>query len=160
MAKLCILYRYTWGKLCWTISRTFMFRHFLQQIDNFPNLLQMVPKGPQSIPKHVRRKSEKCPKMSENLRKIVRNVSQTYPKFFKNLYDEKSLPVVPGIYPGTLRIRLQPLSVSNPIGLIPSQQIGSPELSYVSELETKTHRNNLVAEKVTWAFSKLKKALF
>ena len=67
---------------------------------------------------------------------------------------------MPGIEPGTLRIRLQPLSASQPIGLIPSQDKGSPELSYVSELDKNTHRNNLVAEKVTWAFSKLKKTLF
>ena len=33
---------------------------------------------------------------------------------------------------------LPPLSVSQPIGLIPSQEIGSPELSYVSELDKNT----------------------
>ena len=67
---------------------------------------------------------------------------------------------MPGIEPGTLRIRLQPLSASNPIGLIPSQDKGSPELSYVSELDKNTRRNHPVAEKAVWAFSSLKKALF
>ena len=84
--------------------------------------------------------SEKCPKMCPEHTPKSSEISQKY--------DKKSLSVAPGIEPGTLRIRLQPLSVSNPIGLIPSQQIGSPWISYVSELET---------EKVTWAFSKLKK---
>ena len=55
---------------------------------------------------------------------------------------------------------LPPPSASNPTGLIPSQQIGSPELSYDSELETKAHRNNLVAEEVTLSFSKLKKQFY
>ena len=129
-------------------------------------------KCPKICPKHVRKYSKNVrkhvPNMSENVRKISENMSQTSPKMSEKCpkmcpghtpksseisqkYDKKSLSVAPGIEPGTLRIRLQPLSVSNPIGLIPSQQIGSPWISYVSELET---------EKVTWAFSKLKKTLF
>ena len=67
--------------------------------------------------------------------------------------------VAPGIEPGTLRIRLQPPSGSQPIGLIPSRDKGSPELSYVSKLETKTHRNNLVAEKA-FGFVRSKKGTF
>ena len=61
---------------------------------------------------------------------------RTYSKV-QQTYDHKSLSVVPGIEPGTLRIRLQPLSEDQPIGLIPSQDKGSSELSYVSELEKK-----------------------
>ena len=42
--------------------------------------------------------------------------------------------------------------MSQPIGLIPSQDKGSPELSYVSELDKNTHRTNLVAEKAFGLF--------
>ena len=55
---------------------------------------------------------------------------------------------------------LPPPSASNPIGLILSQEIGSPERSYVSELDKNTHRNNLVAEKVTWVFVEIRKNTF
>ena len=100
--------------------------------------------------------AQTSPKMSETCPKMCPEHSNNSSTILHK-YDKSTLSVAPGIEPGTRRIRLQPLSASNPIGLIPSQQIGSPELSHVSELETKTHRNNLVAEKVTWAFSKLKK---
>ena len=72
------------------------------------------------------------------------------PKVFLNMSEKypRTVSVGPGIEPGTLRIRLQPLSEDQPIGLIiPSQQIGSPRMSYVSKLEEQTARNNLVAEK-------------
>ena len=60
-------------------------------LQNLPNLSQMVPKGPQTTPKHVQQKSEKCP---------------------------KTVSVGPGIEPGTLRIRLRDRSEDQPIGLI------------------------------------------
>ena len=47
----------------------------------------MVPKGPQTIPKHVRKKSEKCPKsirkVSQTCPKSVPNMSQNLPKCLK-----------------------------------------------------------------------------
>ena len=58
----------------------------------------MVPKGPHTIPKHVRTKSEEPSEMSPNQ---VPNSSEISQK-----YDNKQLPAVPGIEPGTLRIRL------------------------------------------------------
>ena len=75
-------------------------------LENLPNLSQMVPKGPQTTPKHVQQKSEKCP---------------------------KTVSVGPGIEPGTLRIRLPDRSEDQPIGLISSPERGSLELSYVSK---------------------------
>ena len=77
-----------------------------QNIEHLPNLSQMVPKGPQTTPKHVQKKSEKCP---------------------------KTVSVGPGIEPGTLRIRLPDRSEDQPIGLISSPERGSLELSYVSK---------------------------
>jgi hypothetical protein len=73
----------------------FMFAHFEQfyfstfftkNIKNIQNLFQIVPKGPQTIPKHVQQNpksvqqvSEKCPtsvqKVSENCPKSVQKVS-------------------------------------------------------------------------------------
>ena len=120
------------------------------------NMSQTCPKMseicPKTCPKHLR----KCPK---NVRKRVPNIPRNIQKSLKNMITNHSRSH-PESNPVPSLPSLPPLSVSQPIGLIPSQDKGSPELSYVSELETKTHRNNLVAEKVTWAFLKLKKALF
>ena len=123
---------------------------FPKNLKILPNLSQMVPKGPQTIPKRVqkipkntRKMSEKCPKnvrkVSKKCPKSVRKISKKCPKHLQNSskksqkYGKKSLSVVPRIEPGTLRIPLQHLSEDQPIGLIPSQQRGSPEISYVSK---------------------------
>ncbi len=139
-----------WDVIC----STFVEKQILKSSPTYPKWSHKVPN---TFPNMSETKKTKiCTniirKCSTHLRKCVPNIPQIL-----QTYDKKTVPAVPGIETGTLRIRLQPLSASNPIGLIPSQQIGSPELSYESELEPKTHRNNLVAEKVTWAFSQLKK---
>ena len=96
----------------------------------------MVPKGPQTIPKHVRTKPKKCPKsirkVSKKSPKSVRNISKIIKKKSQK-YGKQSLSVEPGIEPGTLRIQLQHLPASQTIGLISSQERGSPETSYVSK---------------------------
>ena len=91
-----------------------------------------------TCPGHVR----KCPK---NVRKHAPNMSENVRKPWKNTIKShfrpcpESNPVPSGSDSGAG-------SVSQPIGLIPSQDKGSPELSYVSELETKTPRNHPVGE--------------
>ncbi len=76
-----------------------------------------IPKGPKRITKHVQTESG------------------TYPK---------TVSVRPRIEPGTLRIRLPDRSEDQPIGLIPSQERGSPRISYVSKCFVP--RSNIVAE--------------
>ena len=58
-----------------------------------------VPKVSEEYPKHVREISEKCPNMCPKHTPNSSKISKTY--------DKKSLPAVPGIEPGTLRIRLR-----------------------------------------------------
>ena len=109
---------------------------------------KMSEKFLKTYPEHVR----KCPK---NVRKHAPNMSENVRKPWKNTIKShfrpcpESNPVPSGSDSGAG-------SVSQPIGLIPSQDKGSPELSYVSELDKNTHRNNLVAEKAIWVFVRSK----
>jgi hypothetical protein len=108
----------------------------------------MSEKLPNIYPKHVR----KCPK---NVRKCVPNMSKNVRKPWKNTIKShfrpcpESNPVPSGSDSGAG-------SVSNPTGLIPSQQSRSPGLSYVSELETHVLRVRLVFFKIPkkWLFEK------
>ena len=108
--------------------------------------------------------------MSENVRKVSKNMSRTCPKM-----PEKCPNTCPEHvrkpWKNTIKSHFRPCPESNPvpsgsdsgagsvpqpIGLIPSQDQGSPELPYVSELDKNTHRNNLVAEKVFGLFFRSK----
>ena len=109
----------------------------------------MTAKGPHSIPKHVRNKSENRPKCLPNRSQILQKTTKNTIKNHSRSHPESN-PVPSGSDSRTG-------SASQPIGLIPSQQIGSPRISYVSKLEKKTHRNNLVAEKAFGLFFRSKK---
>ena len=113
-----------------------------------PTMSETCPKHLRTCPKHIRKH---VPHISEHIRKVSENASQTYQNSsnISHTYDTKSLPVVPGIEPGTLWIGLQPLSEYQPIRLIPSRGKGSPERSRASELDKK----HLVAEKVFGFFA-------
>ena len=106
---------------------------------------KMSEKCLKTYPEHVR----KCPK---NVRKHAPNMSENVRKPWKNTIKShfrpcpESNPVPSGSDSGAG-------SVSNPTGLIPSQQSRSPGLSYVSELETHVLRVRLVflkSQKVTF----------
>ena len=105
--------------------------------------------------------------MSENVRKVSKNISRTCPKMPEKC--PKTCPEhVRKPWKNTIKSHFRPCpesnpvpsgsdsgagSVSNPTGLIPSQQSRSPGLSYVSELETHVLRVRLVflkSRKVTF----------
>ena len=128
-----------------------MFQHF-HKISNFS---QTYPKWSQKVPTAFPNMSAQIRKMSERSPKQIK-ILQTSPKHtitnhFRPWPEWNPVPSGSDSRTG---------SAPQPIGLIPSQQIGSPRISYVSKLKTTTHRNNLLAEKVTWACSKLENTLF
>ena len=115
------------------------------------NISQTCPKMSgkclKTCPEHVRKCPKTCPehvrKLLKNVRKCVPNMSKNVRKPWKNTIKSnfwpcpESNPVPSGSDSGAG-------SVSNPTGLIPSQQSRSPGLSYVSELETHVLRVRLV----------------
>ena len=107
------------------------------------------PKKIQKCPKIVR----KCPK---HLRKCVPNIPQNIQKIQKNTITNNSRSC-PESNPAPSGSDSGAGSVSQPTGLIPPRDRGSPELSYVSELDKNTHRNYLVAEMAFDLFFRSKK---
>ncbi len=151
------------------------FRFFQKSLKLSQTHPKWSPTHSHTCPKQVQQMSGNCPKHVRQISKnMSKQVSQTCPKNIRTCVPHMSQNILkcpthtiqnhsrpcPESNPVPSGSDSRTGSASQPIGLIPSQDKGSPTISYVSKLETKTHRNNLVAEKVTWAFSEIKKALF